>query len=256
MLPLKGKILNVERARFDKMIAERRKWVRSLPRSARGIGKDDFDRSTSCSYHRIIIMTDADIDGSHIRTLLLTFFYRQMPELVERGYVYIGLPPLYKLTQGKQMDLPEGRCGAGPVPDQQRRRRRRTGAGRRPAGDQRVALEKLMHRFAAAQEHGRRLSSRYDPLVMEAMASLPPMTAELLAEPGHATTWAAALATQLGRSGLDAPRYQIRVIDGAPAALSVERLQHGLRHVQTIRQRSSAAPTIARSANWRRISTP
>lgn len=228
ILPLKGKILNVERARFDRMLssAEVGTLITAL---GTGIGKDDYNPD-KLRYHRIILMTDADVDGSHIRTLLLTFFYRQMPELIERGHIYIGLPPLYKIKQGKtELYLKDDAAlnaylasnaieGAALVP-----------AEGEPAITG-AALERLLLSYAGARETIARNAHRYDPAVLEALVDFTPLDMQHLTQNIDQRAVLDALETRINRKGLGRPRYELSLqaaTDGHPAALIAKRSHMG-----------------------------
>jgi DNA gyrase subunit B len=228
ILPLKGKILNVEKARFDKMLLSDQVTTLITALGA-GIGPEDFNIQ-KLRYHRIIIMTDADVDGSHIRTLLLTFFYRHMPELLDRGYIYFAEPPLYKLTTRKtslyikdeeefqQHMLQSALEGASIT----------TKTGLMLSGTDLVALSK---EYLAVSTAITRLGRRHEPAVLWALAETAPLTEGARATQKSATVVVEDLTRLLGSiDGRKTTKYSVKIEDGKEEdgwAVVVESERHG-----------------------------
>lgn len=229
ILPLKGKILNVEKARFDKMLASAEVGT-LITALGCGIGREEFDPE-KLRYHRIIIMTDADVDGSHIRTLLLTFFYRQMLELVERGHVYIAQPPLYKVKRGKQehyvkdekeltnylLQLSLSNASLAP------------GGGAPDMGPE--ALERLIRLYIETMETIEHVGRRIDPLILRAMVDQPPVTDERLRDPAWLATWFEQVVEQVNTGLPTGTQYKLMMQTGADGGFQeavITKRMHGI----------------------------
>ncbi|ATP42523.1 DNA topoisomerase (ATP-hydrolyzing) subunit B [Pseudomonas kermanshahensis] len=229
ILPLKGKILNVEKARFDKMISSQEVGT-LITALGCGIGREEYNID-KLRYHNIIIMTDADVDGSHIRTLLLTFFFRQLPELVERGYIYIAQPPLYKVKKGKQEQY---------IKDDEAMEEYMTQSALEDASlhlDESapavsgVQLESLVNEFRGVMKTLKRLSRLYPQELTEHFIYLPEVTLEQLGDHAVMQAWLAKFQERLSSTQKSGLAYQASLREDKERNVwlpEVEITSHGL----------------------------
>jgi DNA gyrase subunit B len=228
ILPLKGKILNVEKARFDKMLASAEVGT-LITALGCGIGRDDFNVD-KLRYHRIILMSDADVDGSHIRTLLLTFFYRQMPILIERGHIYIAQPPLYKVKKGKQETYVKDdlELSALLLNTAIEDAALHVNAEAPPLSG--LGLESLMRKYVEVEAIVTRWARRYDGRFLEQLLYMPTLTTEAFDRIDGLRDWCRNLEARL--NGLDDVSRQYSVtVQTMPAGghrIDLKRFEHGL----------------------------
>jgi len=229
ILPLRGKILNVEKARFDKMISSEQVGT-LITALGCGIGRDEYEPD-KIRYHRIIIMTDADVDGSHIRTLLLTFFYRQMPELIERGYIYIAQPPLYKLAKGKQSQYVKDDNELEDILLQIALEKTEL----YPGGDTPVlmgtALENLTKQFQTTEHIVKRLSRLYPEEVLRLLRRMVPLRGALLTNRLEMQEWATTLQKELNENLSSNINYHVVIVQDPESKYFVPKItvnHHGV----------------------------
>jgi len=229
ILPLKGKILNVEKARFDKMLSSQ-EVATLITALGCGIGRDEYDVE-KLRYHRIIIMTDADVDGSHIRTLLLTFFFRQMPELVERGYIYIAQPPLYKVKKGKQETYIKDEKALEDYITTLALDKAALFPGDDAPPISGEPLAKLIDEYRGVMAVVERQSRVFPPLVLEQMIYMPSLDQARVADGAFMANWCEGLNARVGRLADGTQHYRISAEKDAERDLFLPRVQvlaHGI----------------------------
>ncbi|GMQ52436.1 DNA topoisomerase (ATP-hydrolyzing) subunit B [Halopseudomonas aestusnigri] len=234
ILPLKGKILNVEKARFDKMLssAEVGTLITAL---GCGIGREEFNIE-KLRYHNIIIMTDADVDGSHIRTLLLTFFFRQMPELIENGYIYIAQPPLYKIKKGKQEQYLKDDEALEEYLTQSALEDSYLYVTEGAPGITGQALERLVQEFRSVMKTLKRLARLYPQELMEHFIYLPRLSVENLADKAFMETWIKGFAERVAPTERSGQEFRVSLREDPERHLwlpEVESITHGLSNYVT-----------------------
>jgi len=227
ILPLKGKILNVEKARFDKMLssAEVGTLITAL---GCGIGRDEFNIE-KLRYHRIIIMTDADVDGSHIRTLLLTFFYRQMRELIEKGYVYIAQPPLYKTKKGKQEQYVKDDSALQDYLLQAALDKASLFVNADAPALTGPGLESLARQYIVTMASLQRLARRYNFAVLEKILYMPALSEVDLRDIKKVEGWCSELEQRINTQIKAGERFELRVAPEAEGfVIHARKLTHGI----------------------------